>query len=93
MSIYASFWFCITSRKGVFVAARLMCTYLLLCTLVNMPLPGFPRQERDFDQHAEYCSSEPLAQEFLENNSPVREYFEVSTLEKRCYSDTYKRGF
>ncbi|XP_018025800.1 obscurin, partial [Hyalella azteca] len=36
----------------------------------------FLRLERDFDQHAEYCSSEPLAQEFLENNAAIREYFE-----------------
>ncbi|XP_069178633.1 LOW QUALITY PROTEIN: muscle M-line assembly protein unc-89 [Procambarus clarkii] len=36
----------------------------------------FLRLERDFDKHAEYCSNEPLAQEFLENNIPVKEYFE-----------------
>ncbi|KAK4289128.1 hypothetical protein Pmani_037887, partial [Petrolisthes manimaculis] len=36
----------------------------------------FLRLERDFDRHAEYCSNEPLAQEFLENNIPIKEYFE-----------------
>ncbi|XP_042877694.1 obscurin-like isoform X2 [Penaeus japonicus] len=36
----------------------------------------FLRLERDFDKHAEYCSNEPLAQEFIENNIPVKEYFE-----------------
>ncbi|XP_071523599.1 protein Obscurin-like isoform X2 [Panulirus ornatus] len=36
----------------------------------------FLRLERDFDKHAEYCSNEPLAQEFLENNVPIKEYFE-----------------
>nr|XP_053630391.1 obscurin-like [Cherax quadricarinatus] len=36
----------------------------------------FLRLERDFDKHAEYCSNEPLAQEFLDNNIPVKEYFE-----------------
>ncbi|XP_047481488.1 obscurin-like isoform X2 [Penaeus chinensis] len=36
----------------------------------------FLRLERDFDKHAEYCSNEPLAQEFIENNIPVKEFFE-----------------
>ncbi|XP_042234486.1 obscurin-like [Homarus americanus] len=36
----------------------------------------FLRLERDFDKHAEYCSNEPLAQEFLENNVPIKEFFE-----------------
>ncbi|XP_050698180.1 obscurin-like isoform X5 [Eriocheir sinensis] len=36
----------------------------------------FLRLERDFDRHAEYCTNEPLAQEFMENNLTVKEFFE-----------------
>lgn len=35
-------------------------------------------QERDFDKHVAYCRDEPAAQEFLQMNDVVREYFEVS---------------
>lgn len=35
-------------------------------------------KERDFDKHVAYCRDEPLAQEFLQMNDQVREYFEVS---------------
>lgn len=34
-------------------------------------------QERDFDKHVNYCQTEPEAQEFLERNYEVNEYFEV----------------
>lgn len=37
-------------------------------------------QERDFDKHVAYCRDEPVAQEFLQMNDVVREYFEVSRL-------------
>jgi len=36
-------------------------------------------QERDFDKHVNYCQTEPEAQEFLERNYEVNEYFEVRT--------------
>ncbi|XP_066587330.1 obscurin isoform X6 [Prorops nasuta] len=36
----------------------------------------FLRLERDFDKHVAYCRDEPLAQEFLQTNDEVREYFE-----------------
>ncbi|KAI4489747.1 hypothetical protein M0804_003929 [Polistes exclamans] len=36
----------------------------------------FLRLERDFDKHVAYCRDEPLAQEFLQTNDQVREYFE-----------------
>ncbi|XP_066949349.1 LOW QUALITY PROTEIN: muscle M-line assembly protein unc-89-like [Macrobrachium rosenbergii] len=36
----------------------------------------FLRLERDFDKHAEYCSNEPLAQEFIANNLTVKEFFD-----------------
>ncbi|XP_053986008.1 obscurin isoform X6 [Hylaeus volcanicus] len=36
----------------------------------------FLRLERDFDKHVAYCRDEPGAQEFLQMNDPVREYFE-----------------
>jgi hypothetical protein len=35
-------------------------------------------QERDFDKHVAYCRDEPVAQEFLQENDAVRDYFEVS---------------
>ncbi|XP_018359776.1 PREDICTED: muscle M-line assembly protein unc-89 isoform X3 [Trachymyrmex cornetzi] len=36
----------------------------------------FLRLERDFDKHVAYCRDEPAAQEFLQANDKVREYFE-----------------
>ncbi|KAL0112248.1 hypothetical protein PUN28_011952 [Cardiocondyla obscurior] len=36
----------------------------------------FLRLERDFDEHVAYCRDEPAAQEFLQTNDQVREYFE-----------------
>ncbi|XP_011305282.1 muscle M-line assembly protein unc-89 isoform X2 [Fopius arisanus] len=36
----------------------------------------FLRLERDFDKHVAYCRDEPAAQEFLQINNEVREYFE-----------------
>ncbi|XP_072755043.1 protein Obscurin isoform X6 [Anoplolepis gracilipes] len=36
----------------------------------------FLRLERDFDKHVAYCRDEPAAQEFLQTNNEVREYFE-----------------
>ncbi|XP_012537087.1 obscurin isoform X3 [Monomorium pharaonis] len=36
----------------------------------------FLRLERDFDKHVAYCRDEPAAQEFLQTNDVVREYFE-----------------
>ncbi|KZC06585.1 Muscle M-line assembly protein unc-89 [Dufourea novaeangliae] len=36
----------------------------------------FLRLERDFDKHVAYCRDEPAAQEFLQMNDSVREYFE-----------------
>ncbi|CAK9822500.1 Unc-89 [Anthophora retusa] len=36
----------------------------------------FLRLERDFDKHVAYCRDEPAAQEFLQMNDTVREYFE-----------------
>ncbi|XP_051165305.1 obscurin isoform X5 [Leptopilina boulardi] len=36
----------------------------------------FLRLERDFDKHVAYCRDEPAAQEFLQMNDGVREYFE-----------------
>ncbi|XP_018318315.1 muscle M-line assembly protein unc-89 isoform X3 [Mycetomoellerius zeteki] len=36
----------------------------------------FLRLERDFDKHVAYCRDEPAAQEFLQANDEVREYFE-----------------
>jgi len=41
----------------------------------------FTFQERDFDKHVAYCRDEPIAQEFLQENESVRDYFEVS----RCF--------
>jgi hypothetical protein len=38
----------------------------------------FTFQERDFDKHVAYCRDEPVAQEFLQENESVRDYFEVS---------------
>lgn len=38
----------------------------------------FLRLERDFDKHVIYCRDESNAQEFLFNNEPVREFFEVN---------------
>ncbi|XP_044021283.1 obscurin isoform X3 [Aphidius gifuensis] len=35
----------------------------------------FLRLERDFDKHVAYCRDEPAAQEFLQSNDEVREYF------------------
>ncbi|KAG7203298.1 hypothetical protein KM043_010391 [Ampulex compressa] len=37
----------------------------------------FLRLERDFDKHVAYCRDEPAAQEFLQMNDAVREYFEA----------------
>jgi len=34
-------------------------------------------QVRDFDKHVNYCQTEPDAQDFLECNYEVRDYFEV----------------
>ncbi|XP_063991062.1 obscurin isoform X5 [Diachasmimorpha longicaudata] len=36
----------------------------------------FLRLERDFDKHVAYCRDEPAAQELLQTNNEVREYFE-----------------
>ncbi|XP_020711856.2 obscurin isoform X2 [Athalia rosae] len=36
----------------------------------------FLRLERDFDKHVAYCRDEPSAQEFLQANDEVRDYFE-----------------
>ncbi|XP_031784410.1 obscurin isoform X4 [Nasonia vitripennis] len=36
----------------------------------------FLRLERDFDKHVAYCRDEPVAQDFLQSNNEVREYFE-----------------
>ncbi|XP_034942777.1 obscurin isoform X3 [Chelonus insularis] len=36
----------------------------------------FLRLERDFDKHVAYCRDEPAAQEFLQANNEVRDYFE-----------------
>ncbi|XP_044576089.1 obscurin isoform X6 [Cotesia glomerata] len=36
----------------------------------------FLRLERDFDKHVAYCRDEPAAQEFLQTNPEVRDYFE-----------------
>ncbi|XP_043277221.1 obscurin isoform X7 [Venturia canescens] len=36
----------------------------------------FLRLERDFDKHVAYCRDEPAAQELLQTNEQVREYFE-----------------
>ncbi|XP_075215546.1 obscurin isoform X5 [Lycorma delicatula] len=36
----------------------------------------FIRLERDFDKHVAYCRDEPAAQEFLQENDAVHEYFE-----------------
>nr|XP_046471266.1 obscurin isoform X7 [Neodiprion pinetum] len=36
----------------------------------------FLRLERDFDKHVAYCRDEPSAQEFLQSNDEVRDYFE-----------------
>lgn len=46
--------------------------YLYLKIVINIYL-----QERDFDKHVNYCQTEPDAQDFLEDNYEVREYFEV----------------
>jgi hypothetical protein len=48
-------------------------------------------QERDFDKHVNYCQTEPEAQDFLECNYQVRDYFEVCIIyillmcKKYCY--------
>ncbi|KAK0094450.1 hypothetical protein PV326_010858, partial [Microctonus aethiopoides] len=39
----------------------------------------FLRLERDFDKHVTYCRDEPAAQEFLQSNNEVRDYFEISS--------------
>ncbi|RZF43883.1 hypothetical protein LSTR_LSTR007219 [Laodelphax striatellus] len=36
----------------------------------------FIRLERDFDKHVAYCRDEPTAQEFLQENDVVRDFFE-----------------
>lgn len=36
------------------------------------------RLERDFDKHVDYCSDEPMAQEFIESCDDVYKYFAVS---------------
>ncbi|CAG5100186.1 Similar to Unc-89: Obscurin (Drosophila melanogaster), partial [Cotesia congregata] len=36
----------------------------------------FLRLERDFDKHVAYCRDEPVAQEFLQTNPEIRDYFE-----------------
>lgn len=50
-------------------------------------------QERDFDKHVAYCRDEPAAQEFLQTNNEVREYFEVR-VEFRLINEIlkYSRG-
>lgn len=35
-------------------------------------------QERDFDKHVAYCRDEPQAQEFLQDTSEARDFYEVS---------------
>jgi len=45
-------------------------------------------QERDFDKHVNYCQTEPEAQEFLERNYEVNEYFEVRR-QKFCFDQEY----
>ncbi|XP_050059981.1 obscurin isoform X6 [Aphis gossypii] len=40
----------------------------------------FLRLERDFDKHVNYCQTEPDAQDFLECNYEVRDYFEDERL-------------
>ncbi|XP_025192239.1 obscurin isoform X4 [Melanaphis sacchari] len=40
----------------------------------------FLRLERDFDKHVNYCQTEPEAQDFLECNYEVRDYFEDERL-------------
>ncbi|XP_025423040.1 obscurin isoform X6 [Sipha flava] len=40
----------------------------------------FLRLERDFDKHVDYCQTEPDAQDFLERNYSVREYFDDERL-------------
>ncbi|XP_022174782.1 obscurin-like isoform X6 [Myzus persicae] len=40
----------------------------------------FLRLERDFDKHVNYCQTEPEAQDFLERNYEVNEYFEDERL-------------
>ncbi|XP_060852350.1 obscurin isoform X3 [Rhopalosiphum padi] len=40
----------------------------------------FLRLERDFDKHVNYCQTEPEAQDFLECNYQVRDYFEDERL-------------
>lgn len=46
--------------------------------IVNYDKIFFLFQERDFDKHVAYCRDEPAAQEFLQTNDEVREYFEAS---------------
>ncbi|KAL1110551.1 hypothetical protein AAG570_008079, partial [Ranatra chinensis] len=36
----------------------------------------FLRMERDFDKHVSYCHDEPAAQEFLQSNENVRDFFD-----------------
>ncbi|XP_066901444.1 obscurin isoform X2 [Halyomorpha halys] len=45
----------------------------------------FLRMERDFDKHVSYCHEEPSAQEFLQDNPDVRDYFE--DLASRLHDD------
>ncbi|CAH1393216.1 unnamed protein product [Nezara viridula] len=45
----------------------------------------FLRMERDFDKHVSYCHEEPSAQEFLQENADVRDYFE--DLASRLHDD------
>ncbi|KYN01946.1 Muscle M-line assembly protein unc-89 [Cyphomyrmex costatus] len=47
----------------------------------------FLRLERDFDKHVAYCRDEPAAQEFLQTNDEVREYFEASCELSQTLSD------
>ena len=34
-------------------------------------------QERDFDKHSEYCSKEPLMEQFLADSFEIHDFFEV----------------
>ncbi|XP_050440789.1 obscurin isoform X50 [Adelges cooleyi] len=45
----------------------------------------FLRLERDFDRHVNYCQTEPDAQDYLEDNYEVHEYFENERL--KCSDD------
>lgn len=37
----------------------------------------FLRLERDFDKHVVYCRDEPNAQQILQTDEEIRDYFEV----------------